>query len=1565
MKHQLPFLFLLFTFLGTSPIIQGQNIKLELNPDLKNQMNITESPEGTYDIQTLGVDPWIVSRPVSQTYDPDQVYVISFDYIAPEGLDNLHIFYGASLDPANRRKDFGSLLPSSKYTSFKAFMKYEVDNWNAFYDRFRFDFGKSAGQQITIKDLQVRAAMPGEVVPLNLDLARRNQMSIAENPEDMYNISTLGGDPFIYSEEVTQVYDPQKTFVLAFDYTSSTGLDDLQIFYGKPTSPARRVLLGSVPASNTKKNITAIMAVSAPVWDSFYKEFRFDFGRFAGQDIQVSNIVLREPTNAEKKLLVLEETVNIELDVAHTSGDMVATEIEPGSYVLNTSGNDPWILSKPIEVFYDVDSTYIISFEYKTETAYNRIEVFYGPPINETHRLATGELPASTEWTTFSTNPRIQVDNFQDSEWTNFRFDFGKAENEEKTISIRNIKIRKPTPEELEAEQNSDKFMSRAINQKLLTYLNTTFPDSVSNVKITKDSVLIQGMIENVSEDLYLAEIEPHEYGFDQTEFNFVVPLNFEGNKFSVELPRYLAKDDHDYDRLYSRWAVVEKSGENIYALTSSAQWAGDISAIAENNLEEDKAGSIKGLDGLTPSTLSNFQDLKDLGIKSMKINLLLNRVFNLNPTGLTHEFNGKTYNISPGFVENLDALIKKTTKAGIKNAFVLLIPYTKNKELARIFNHPDAYLGQYSMANVATAEGVEYYTAMIDFLAKRYSRPDQKYGRLDQWIIHNEVDAHDNWTHAGHKPVELYTEIYDRSMRMVHYTIRKHNPTAKVFASFTKHWSSAGGSLNFKPKDILETLVKLTQKEGDYEWNIAWHSYPDNLFDPTVWNDPPAKAQFNYNTPQITPKNLEMIDAYVRQKEVLYNGKKVRTVLLSENGFSSNGAKNANANQTTQAAALAYFWKKTNNRLPSIENIQLHRWVDHPNEAGLLFGLWTVLEGTTDGFNEKKEAWYVWEAAGTSRENEVFDPYKAVIGIESWSEIQKDVPTEVTPFTVEMKIDGCNANLDKLLVSFNGELKIPQEDGSLIFYNVASNVPQPYKVKKGNKILASDTLQINEDLEISIELKSIEDINAKGVSPSEIEITWASQLTGISGFVVEVKEEGDTFTKLDSVGKNEFSYVHEGVTSGKRYTYRVAALYDDDNNSLSCYSEEVDILAPFITVLYQDGDGNNLENNTIKPFLQLKNESNVELNLGKLKLRYWFTAENFAALDLKIDYARLGEENITGEFFALQEARNGANYYLELSFAQDLSIDSLANSGDIKARIVKSDWTDFDEVNDYSYSYSNNYIDNVNITAYWDGELIWGIEPKLSDEQKPDLMVLHKNEDNTTNNLLKPGINLVNNGNVSVPLKSVSLRYWFTPESNSPINFVIDYSKMNEAYILGNFFKSSRSYMGATDYIEISFKDNAGELYAFSETGQIKTRIQKQDWSSFNETDDFSYQLRSNSYQPNIKITAYINGVLVWGEEPSVLTTSGSTKKQSNSSLLTVYPNPTIKSTNLKWNTRILQAGNFRLIDYNGNSYKVNMKKEKLNELTIQLPYVMQGVYILKGNINGKEITHRLLIGE
>ena len=55
--------------------------------------------------------------------------------------------------------------------------------------------------------------------------------------------------------------------------------------------------------------------------------------------------------------------------------------------------------------------------------------------------------------------------------------------------------------------------------------------------------------------------------------------------------------------------------------------------------------------------------------------------------------------------------------------------------------------------------------------------------------------------------------------------------------------------------------------------------------------------------------------------------------------------------------------------------------------EDGLRIGL-HFFPDDADNPGGRKPVWYVWEAAGSDRENEVMDPYKSILGIENWREI-------------------------------------------------------------------------------------------------------------------------------------------------------------------------------------------------------------------------------------------------------------------------------------------------------------------------------------------------------------------------------------------------------------------------------------------------------------------------------------------------------------------------------------------------------------------------------------------------
>jgi endoglucanase len=137
------------------------------------------------------------------------------------------------------------------------------------------------------------------------------------------------------------------------------------------------------------------------------------------------------------------------------------------------------------------------------------------------------------------------------------------------------------------------------------------------------------------------------------------------------------------------------------------------------------------------------------------------------------------------------------------------------------------------------------------------------------------------------------------------------------------------------------------------------------------------------------------------------------------------------------------------------------------------------------------------------------------------------------------------------------------------------------------------------------------------------------------------------------------------------------------------------------------------------------------------------------------------------------------------------------------------------------------------------------------------------------SDNAVKPYLQVVNTGNAAINLSDVTIRYWYTIDSNQPQTYWCDYAVVGCSNVKGSFVPVSPARTNADYYLEISFTSSAGSLAPGGNSSDIQSRFSKNDWSNYNENNDYSYNGSMTSYSSWTKVTAYYKGTLVWGTEP------------------------------------------------------------------------------------------------
>jgi len=283
------------------------SIPLSLNISSVNDM-LGSDDAGVYSFTTSGSDPFVFAY--DQDVNSNEVFVLSFDYLADAGIDEFQFYFHARGESFSPEKSalLSHLPAATEWRNVQINLKNSDGYWNkqALQNAFRMDLGNLSGKAIKLKNITIidGSGLLKTSFPILLNEGSENaDMTLAETSNGTWSIQTIGADPNILSVGFQEMYDPSIVKYLSFEYKSATGISDMDIYYFNPSngapagSPSADYVVNSgavFPAQSEWTEIIIDMS-STPTWKDA-GTFRFDFGNEAGKDFDIRIIKLSDNT---------------------------------------------------------------------------------------------------------------------------------------------------------------------------------------------------------------------------------------------------------------------------------------------------------------------------------------------------------------------------------------------------------------------------------------------------------------------------------------------------------------------------------------------------------------------------------------------------------------------------------------------------------------------------------------------------------------------------------------------------------------------------------------------------------------------------------------------------------------------------------------------------------------------------------------------------------------------------------------------------------------------------------------------------------------------------------------------------------------------------------------------------------------------------------------------------------------------------------------------------------------------------------------------------------------------
>ena len=423
---------------------------------------------------------------------------------------------------------------------------------------------------------------------------------------------------------------------------------------------------------------------------------------------------------------------------------------------------------------------------------------------------------------------------------------------------------------------------------------------------------------------------------------------------------------------------AVKKDGK--YIAVSRPSYITNPGAAAKYHSGRKETFSKKGL--LVDPNKLRTSELDDLGVRHASYNIPVSRILGNSTDGIhptiQYNYRGKSYSFNGQVMSEYDLVFGILTSKGIEVTAILLNDISAYPQLI----HPMARSGlgsaPYYAFNGNDEAGQEYLAAIGSFLAERYSSASSGRGLVTNWIIGNEVNARKEWNYMEHVDLDTYVKEYAKAFRVFYNAIKSTNSSCNVYISLDQQWDrNNAASGNYDARDILDVFNREIKSEGNIDWGLAIHPYNVPLTTPYIWHAS-KYVKASADTPMVTMANIHIVTDYMQQEQFLTEEGEVRSVILSELGYTSSKG------EEVQAAAMVYAYKMAEAN-QHIDSILFSRQTDAVEEIaqGLALGL-----NRPDGSH--KYAYSVYKYMDTEQGENYTGFAKNIVGISGWGEVIK-----------------------------------------------------------------------------------------------------------------------------------------------------------------------------------------------------------------------------------------------------------------------------------------------------------------------------------------------------------------------------------------------------------------------------------------------------------------------------------------------------------------------------------------------------------------------------------------------